>query len=1131
MVIAKHGENSWMKSEVMRSLERQAINDGKFNPNPELLVDNAVSHIINKHDNENSSLYEKLIHLANSLRNKGFTKQADEIEEKLFIFKQAEVHLYRVHDEDAEDILDFAHPDGDVEVAESNSRMGKAWTPHGEHKVIVDIINKGPSLSAKAEYIKKKSQALTEIDEVLQENQKTLNNLLDGLKNYLTKIAAVQLREVRLNDQASKLDGIASNLNQQLTLDRSGYDAIIQKIDKAINAVKQIYSSLQKPPAYDVGAYTKYIALMSFPAQFEAAAVNAKTNITKLIPGQVGTETAVRDKPINVEKVGKAKEFVEWGINKLAELLKKAQSVGAEKTISDIAKQIDFARNLIKVLTYAINNKITLIELIRSLGKPIQSENDLVQWTRGWAQAVHRAILKAEGHPASDQYVSVPEVRISSRKDEIVRLSYKNDLESRKKIAADELTSSKILDELADDEDVSVRYNVAGNKSTLPKTLDKLAKDEDIGVRSNVVSNISTSPQTLDKFVNDEDVDVRRNLADNISLLPKTLNKLAKDEDIGVKWRVASNPSTPPNTLDELSSDDDIGTVRNVANNTSTSDKTLDNLADNEDNIVRQRVAKNISTSSSTLEKMINDEDLNVKDIISKRLKVINSSNKRHNIIKESQFNIEIAPLSQQEGTAQPSSSDDIPSGLYDETPAQQQVFVKPIPSAKPINYQNKDVKLMQQRIQVLAARLKQMDKQEAAQALSVVGTDDGFWGDKTNAALKSINELFGESLIVGKNFRKNSSKDLTEAANHNINIINNINLEPKERPEDKVLDMIPNQLSNETISPSIGGEFPIRMSDLSSPEMFYAFLIRSGIRPKTASVSNDNIIKKSQQANILTVRDVNQAVNWLYNRALQKESEARSPVEGSPDPELAQLAGQYRSAVINLANQWKNVVKSNKWALNSAVDPRVISSTQAVAPTGVGAEKPVSKPETDKGLDGWVRSLSGLPRESIASPPFTNSDGRTKPFIDINYLADTWTGKSYYDFLSSYVLDLNQWRAHPSRLWLSYAPEAVRSKVAKAKDKTRIISLWFGKVLENISRDINLIYSEWEKEYLERYQELMEIQRDLENSNDPRAGSIKSNIRGMQKVIRNNNRARDRWQNIITRKQDQLNTWLSSGG
>lgn len=144
-------------SPVMRQLERDAARKGHFE-----LTDNEIVNVAtDKFKAELNPTGDALVdisRLTSVLREKGYEKQADELERNLLAYKTAEKHLYRAHDEDGEDVLNFAYPDGDVQVGDGE--YGKVYTPQNQAKKILEIVNKEPTgkLATAAESILKSAQ-------------------------------------------------------------------------------------------------------------------------------------------------------------------------------------------------------------------------------------------------------------------------------------------------------------------------------------------------------------------------------------------------------------------------------------------------------------------------------------------------------------------------------------------------------------------------------------------------------------------------------------------------------------------------------------------------------------------------------------------------------------------------------------------------------------------------------------------------------------------------------------------------------------------------------------------------------------------------------------------------------------
>ncbi len=127
-------------SPVMRSLLKTAYNKGLIKEDETPIVKNAINHN-DLSPSENFS--ENIIKLCLGLRQKGFDKYADQLEEKFLQFKKAE-SLYD-NGEDSEDIVYDAHEEGDVEVAPAEDDHGVVETTIEQHKQIVELVEKTPS--------------------------------------------------------------------------------------------------------------------------------------------------------------------------------------------------------------------------------------------------------------------------------------------------------------------------------------------------------------------------------------------------------------------------------------------------------------------------------------------------------------------------------------------------------------------------------------------------------------------------------------------------------------------------------------------------------------------------------------------------------------------------------------------------------------------------------------------------------------------------------------------------------------------------------------------------------------------------------------------------------------------------
>ena len=191
----------------------------------------------------------------------------------------------------------------------------------------------------------------------------------------------------------------------------------------------------------------------------------------------------------------------------------------------------------------------------------------------------------------------------------------------RYSFAIDPETSSRILDQLADDTDWTIRSNVAKHPNVSAETLTKLAGDPIYNVRTAVAENPNAPTRALLKLVSITDhqspllyaihhpnvtSEVLHALVDcphfdvraEIAVSPKTsrddLAHLAYDRIGEVRGRVAYNPNTPVEALEHLVTD--TTEVRyHLAGNKNAPIEILSTLLDDPVNYIRKRAAENVA--------------------------------------------------------------------------------------------------------------------------------------------------------------------------------------------------------------------------------------------------------------------------------------------------------------------------------------------------------------------------------------------------------------------------------------------------------------------------------------------------------------------------------------------------------
>lgn len=137
-MIFKHKKLS--ESVVMREFEKVAMAKGMVKVTEEPVIAKKASASFMPSNN----LVDDMLKLADGLRERGFEKDAKSLEEKVLSYKLAETHLYRAIDEDAEDMLEFAHPKKNKIEFEAQNGDGEVEDTLSQHKKIIDIVNKQP---------------------------------------------------------------------------------------------------------------------------------------------------------------------------------------------------------------------------------------------------------------------------------------------------------------------------------------------------------------------------------------------------------------------------------------------------------------------------------------------------------------------------------------------------------------------------------------------------------------------------------------------------------------------------------------------------------------------------------------------------------------------------------------------------------------------------------------------------------------------------------------------------------------------------------------------------------------------------------------------------------------------------
>lgn len=133
------GHKKLSESVVMREFEKVAISKNMVKISEPTITKEASASASYQPSN---NLIDDMLKLAIGLRGRGFEKDASSLEEKVLNYKLAETHLYRAIDEDAEDMLEFAHPKKNKIQFDAQNGDGEVEDTLSQHKKIIDIVNK-----------------------------------------------------------------------------------------------------------------------------------------------------------------------------------------------------------------------------------------------------------------------------------------------------------------------------------------------------------------------------------------------------------------------------------------------------------------------------------------------------------------------------------------------------------------------------------------------------------------------------------------------------------------------------------------------------------------------------------------------------------------------------------------------------------------------------------------------------------------------------------------------------------------------------------------------------------------------------------------------------------------------------
>lgn len=171
-------------SAIMRSLEKQALNNGSIQPDIMVKSASTENEVVDLYPSDNLML--DLVKLCAGLRQARLNKHAEEIESKFVQYKRAQT-LYQVSKETGDDLVNAAHPDGSHQL-EGVSGDSVIETILDRHQKMLDIVDKKPTGKlANLNAIQSIKIALGAFD-IEIEREKFARREMDKIDNYIKKL-------------------------------------------------------------------------------------------------------------------------------------------------------------------------------------------------------------------------------------------------------------------------------------------------------------------------------------------------------------------------------------------------------------------------------------------------------------------------------------------------------------------------------------------------------------------------------------------------------------------------------------------------------------------------------------------------------------------------------------------------------------------------------------------------------------------------------------------------------------------------------------------------------------------------------------------------------------------------------
>ena len=210
-------------SPTMRSLTKVAQDKGWIKDEP---VVKTASPKLDLKPSDN--LTENLLKLCGGLRAAGFEKQADEIEDKFVVYKQAN-SLYGVSGEDGDDLLHSAHPKGSHKMEDVDSKEAVFEDLLDKHQQFVSMVDKKPT------------GKLASTRSIINAVKIALGASMSDIKSALSQVAADADKIITIAEQGGGLTDTVLNWGKGRA---ENIRAIANKDHFTLNDINSVESNL-----------------------------------------------------------------------------------------------------------------------------------------------------------------------------------------------------------------------------------------------------------------------------------------------------------------------------------------------------------------------------------------------------------------------------------------------------------------------------------------------------------------------------------------------------------------------------------------------------------------------------------------------------------------------------------------------------------------------------------------------------------------------------------------------------------------------------------------------------------------------------------------------------------------------